>query len=56
MGVSSINEDTAVSPVTFYCNDTITHNYTISLICVMFILCICTNNKLVTRYGGTLFI
>ena len=24
--------------------------------CVMFILCTCTNNKLVTRYSGILFI
>ena len=51
MEASSVKEVTAVSPVTFYCNDTITYNYDISLICVMFILCTCTctNNKLVTR-------
>ena len=57
MGVSSLNEATAVSPVTFYCYDTITYNYyNISLICVTFILRTCTNNKLVTKYGGPLFI
>ena len=54
LGASSVNEATAVSTVAFYCNDTITYNYNISLICVMFILCTCTNNKLVTIHLSTI--